>query len=339
MIYKKIFTIFMILLTITSSVGVNNAYSYTAFSQRLHKSNSDIEAPELESEKYQEVEALEDNEESKESERQVHIEVPEVEEVEEKSEESTEKDNNEIIEFDIGSLQLREGIASDEIFRIREFLKEKGYSDLNDGYYFDSNLKIAVMKYQLENGLNPDGIIGPMTFSAINNDMIANSISIKYKELILPEDIPKGKWILINKASNTLYHYDNNNLINKYPVASGKTPDHTPEGKFYIVKKFINPYWGGAGRYSPVAGGAPNNPLGKRWLGLNIRGGGSYGIHGNSDLYSIGKYVSLGCIRMFNEDVEYLFDIVEYNTPVWIVNDVSIVGQWPTIFMENIKLC
>lgn len=242
-------------------------------------------------------------------------------------EEPIEDDIVEIIEFNIGQLQLREGIASDEVLRIREFLRIKGYTNISGGYYFNSDLKEVVKEYQKINDLNPDGIIGPKTFNVINEDMNRNSIIIPHIQIQLPDIVPDCEWILINKDSNTLYHYDNKDLINKYPVATGKSPEYTPEGNFYIVKKYINPYWGGAGKFKPIKGGAPNNPLGKRWLGLSIRGGGTYGIHGNSNVYSIGKYASLGCIRMFNDDIELIFDIIDYNTPVWIVRDISLVGQ------------
>lgn len=338
MIFKKIVIIFIILMMISSGEGINNTHSSLVNSEALSKKNSTIVSLEEEFNrqnqevKHQIEEELDNKiEESKEDEMHSDIEVTDdsldlpiinedIEDIDEEVIEEAEK----IIEFDLASLQLREGVASDEVYRIREFLKFQTYMDTNGDYYFDSKLKELVRQYQTEKGLKPDGIIGPLTFKAINDDMLLNSMTIKYRELSLPQDIPKGKWILINKTSNTLYHYDNINLIAKYPIASGKTPNHTPEGKFYIVKKFINPYWGGAGRYDPVPGGAPNNPLGKRWLGLSIGGGGSYGIHGNSDPNSIGKYVSLGCIRMFNHHIEELFDIVEYNTPVWIISDSSV---------------
>ena len=94
-----------------------------------------------------------------------------------------------------------------------------------------------------------------------------------------------------------------------------------------------NPAWGGAGRHRPVRGGAPNNPLGKRWMGLNIKGGSMYGIHGNSDKNSIGRYISLGCIRMFNEDVENLYELIEIGIPVWVgseekLKDFGILFKW-----------
>lgn len=161
--------------------------------------------------------------------------------------------------------------------------------------------------------------------------MELKGINIPEIQLIFTKEIPENQWIVINKSNNTLYHLTGENLISKYPVATGKLPQYTPEGKFTIVSKLINPAWGGAGRHTPVKGGAPNNPLGKRWMGLSIKGGGVYGIHGNSAKDSIGRYISLGCVRMFNEDVEYLFDLIENGTPVWIGGE-EVLEEYGVVF-------
>jgi len=92
-----------------------------------------------------------------------------------------------------------------------------------------------------------------------------------------------------------------------YPVAIGKN-NATPEGTFTVKSKLRNP------PYQPQHkaksefrdGGAPDNPLGARWIDI----GNHYGIHGTIDPTSIGKEASEGCIRMNNKDVEELFDMV-----------------------------
>jgi hypothetical protein len=101
-----------------------------------------------------------------------------------------------------------------------------------------------------------------------------------------------------------------------FKVATGKLPSYTPEGKFKIVNKITNrPYYTGN-----IPGGDPRNPLGNRWLGLNARGtwGTTYAIHGNNNANAIGKYVSAGCIRMYNNDVQWLYSRIPVNTPVVI---------------------
>lgn len=244
------------------------------------------------------------------------IEVPKIEEKKEIK--------VDIIKFNVNGLNLKVGVSSDEVLRVKKFFTHMGYSDIVEDYYFDNKLKDVVIKYQREKGLSPDGVIGANTYAKINEDLEMSKINISYEDLIFNTNIPQGYWIIINKSNNTLYYLKGKELINKYPVATGKSPVHTPEGKFTIVSKAINPAWGGAGRYTPVRGGAPNNPLGKRWMGLSIKGGSSYGIHGNAAPHSIGTYASLGCVRMFNEDVEYLYDLIQRGTPVWIGNETKL---------------
>ncbi|MDR1440771.1 MAG: L,D-transpeptidase [Clostridiales bacterium] len=130
-----------------------------------------------------------------------------------------------------------------------------------------------------------------------------------------------GYWITINKSKNILTVYSGDSVHKKYPVATGKSASLTPEGKFSFVSKAVNPAWGGGGYASPVAGGVPSNPLGKRWMGLSIGGGGRYGVHGNASPRSIGTYASHGCVRMINPDVEELFAYILVGTPVWIGTD------------------
>ncbi|MDO7203464.1 L,D-transpeptidase [Paraclostridium bifermentans] len=73
-----------------------------------------------------------------------------------------------------------------------------------------------------------------------------------------------------------------------------------------------------------MKGGDPRNPLGNRWLGLQVGStyGTTYAIHGNNNESSIGKSVSAGCVRMHNSDIKWLFDQVPSQTTV-IISDSS----------------
>ncbi|MCL2165186.1 MAG: L,D-transpeptidase [Oscillospiraceae bacterium] len=135
---------------------------------------------------------------------------------------------------------------------------------------------------------------------------------------IVPEDHPEGMWVTINKSARILTVYVDDAVYNKYPVAVGSSITLTPTGKWKFVSKAVNPRWGGGGYAEPVAGGARNNPLGKRWIGISKDGGSRYGVHGNVSPYSIGTYASHGCVRMINADVESMFEYIEIGTPVWI---------------------
>ncbi|CAM2863770.1 L,D-transpeptidase family protein [Paenibacillus sediminis] len=124
--------------------------------------------------------------------------------------------------------------------------------------------------------------------------------------------------IIVNKKTNKLAFFQDGELVKEFPVATGKTKSLTPEGKFKIVTKIKNrPYY-----KEKIPGGDPRNPLGDRWLGLEVNGteGTTYGIHGNNNEKSIGKYVSAGCIRMHNDDIHWLFPKVKMNTTVIITS-------------------
>lgn len=120
-------------------------------------------------------------------------------------------------------------------------------------------------------------------------------------------------YILIKKKAHRLVVILNNSPVYAFPVATGQG-DKTPEGEFQIVTKVVNPY------YLPkkIAGGDKNNPLGTRWMGLNIGNGYKYGIHGTNRPSSIGYSVSSGCIRMRNKDVEFLYRHIPLHTRVVI---------------------
>jgi lipoprotein-anchoring transpeptidase ErfK/SrfK len=124
-------------------------------------------------------------------------------------------------------------------------------------------------------------------------------------------------FIIINKTTNKLAFIRNGKIEAVYPVATGFNASLTPEGLFTVTVKAKNPYY----RKKNIPGGAPNNPLGTRWIGFNARGtdGRVYGIHGTNNPASIGKYVSQGCVRMYNGDVEQLYEKGPIGTKVLII--------------------
>jgi lipoprotein-anchoring transpeptidase ErfK/SrfK len=124
----------------------------------------------------------------------------------------------------------------------------------------------------------------------------------------------KARYLIeVNKAKNVLVLWDRQNLLKTYVVSTGRKGS-TPEGTFKIVEKIPNPTWykPGGPVYPP---NDPQNGLGSRWMGFDRKG---YGIHGTIEPWLLGKSVSHGCVRMKNEDVEELFEIVPRGTPVRI---------------------
>ena len=146
----------------------------------------------------------------------------------------------------------------------------------------------------------------------------------------------KQQVIIVNKKVNKLAFYENGKLIKTYSVATGKTSKLTPEGTFYIREKIKNrPYYTGK-----IPGGDPRNPLGDRWLGISAKDNGTYpyGIHGNNNESSIGKYISSGCIRMHNAEIRELFDKVEIKATVLITSSTKSFTELAAPFFKNMDI-
>ncbi|HXF72440.1 MAG TPA: L,D-transpeptidase/peptidoglycan binding protein [Actinomycetota bacterium] len=131
-----------------------------------------------------------------------------------------------------------------------------------------------------------------------------------------------GYTIVVDRSRNELYLYRGLKLVKTYPVATARPPYVTPPGEWVVVDKRENPTW-----YNPAPEGwgadlplvippGPGNPLGTHALYLNAPG---IRIHGTYDTDSIGTYASHGCIRMYLQDAEELFDTVPVGTRVLII--------------------
>ncbi len=141
------------------------------------------------------------------------------------------------------------------------------------------------------------------TFSLTTRDIFAANPRLTEnllagQVLCIPEN-PLRLEFRINISAKTLSVYRNGVLTEEYPVATGKESTPTPTGTFTVINKQLD----------------PGGPYGTRWLGLSIKG---YGIHGTNAPESIGTAASNGCIRMFNSDIEELFDITNTGTVVRI---------------------
>lgn len=136
---------------------------------------------------------------------------------------------------------------------------------------------------------------------------------------------PKDFRILIERATCTLYLFDNDGIFKRYRTGLGMPGHETTLGSYTIGNKQKDPVWHPQGR-PPVASGAPDNELGTRWMPLvpvapNLPN--DLGIHGTIAPETIGLYKSHGCPRMLKEDVEELYDLVVRSTPVLIVEMID----------------
>ena len=118
----------------------------------------------------------------------------------------------------------------------------------------------------------------------------------------------------VNKKRHRLDVLLGTTYVRTYRVGLG-ADDSTPTGTWKVASKLENPafYPPRTGRI--ISADDPKNPLGEHWIGLEGLGGEAlgqlrYGIHGTIEPDSIGRSVSLGCIRMHNADVAFLFDLM-----------------------------
>lgn len=119
--------------------------------------------------------------------------------------------------------------------------------------------------------------------------------------------------IVVDKTQNKLFLRRSGEIFKAYLVATGEAGS-TPEGTFKIVNKLVDPTWYRAG--AVILPDDPGNILGTRWMGFDKAG---YGIHGTTEPESLGQQVTLGCVRMANEEVEELYKIVPTGTKVIII--------------------
>jgi lipoprotein-anchoring transpeptidase ErfK/SrfK len=124
--------------------------------------------------------------------------------------------------------------------------------------------------------------------------------------------------IVVSIQDRKLAILEDERVLRIFPTAVGAPRTPSPAGSYRIVDRIPQPTWYGKGKI--VAPGR-GNPLGTRWLGLSIKG---YGIHGTNNPASIGHHASHGCIRMRNQDIEQLFEMVRVGDAVELVGERTV---------------
>ena len=154
---------------------------------------------------------------------------------------------------------------------------------------------------------------------------------------VLPDTPHNG--ITMNISEFRMYYYPpgQKGEVMSFAHGIGRQDWKTPLGKTSVIRKVKDPAWHPPEsiRKEHAANGdplpvivppGPHNPLGTRALYLNLPG--EYRIHGTDvdKIYGIGMQITHGCVRMYPEDVETLFDVVPLGTPVYIVKQPIKVG-------------
>jgi L,D-transpeptidase ErfK/SrfK len=148
---------------------------------------------------------------------------------------------------------------------------------------------------------------------------------------LLPDAPRRG--IIVNIAELRLYYFPGEDKpVISLPIGVGRDGFKTPLGGTKIVRKKEGPAWRptkNARREDPelpaVVPAGPDNPLGDYALYL---GWPLYLIHGTNKPWGIGRRVSRGCIRLYPEDIEWLFKKAGVGTPVTVVDQPIKLGRY-----------
>ncbi len=166
------------------------------------------------------------------------------------------------------------------------------------------------------------------------------SLSIDNRHIV-PDVFHDG--FLINIPQRMLFFFKPGQPVRAYPVALGRVDWRTPPGDFTVIVKEENPVWNvpksiqeemrrEGKEVKERVPACPENPLGKHWIGLSIRG---LGIHGTIAPSSIYQFQTHGCIRLHGDDIATIFPEVREGTPGQIIYQRLMVARLgERIFLE-----
>ncbi len=162
-------------------------------------------------------------------------------------------------------------------------------------------------------------------------------------EIVLPRRfiLPSGprEGVVLNLAEYRMYYYPTpaegeTPVVMTFPISIGRMDWETPLGVTQVIQKAERPAWyppksireehAAEGRPLPaVVPPGPDNPLGDFAMRLGLPG---YLIHGTNRPAGVGMRVTHGCIRMFPEDIEFVFPKISLKTRVRIINEPIKIG-------------
>ena len=151
-------------------------------------------------------------------------------------------------------------------------------------------------------------------------------------QFVLPNVEKRG--VVLNIATKRLFYFPTPadgelQQVMTYPIGIGRVGWETPLGETAVVSKAKDPSWwvpasvrrehAEMGDPLPaVVPPGPDNPLGHRVLKLDMPG---YLIHGTNTPYGVGMRVSHGCVRLYPENIEILYTLVDVGESVSIINE------------------
>ena len=137
------------------------------------------------------------------------------------------------------------GDHSAGVVSLRKRLGVEHDSDMGPENFYDDRTASALMKFQRENGLDADGVIGPKTLELLNRSnrdqmeqVIANLERLRWMDEQKPD-----RYIMVNIPSQRLWAVDNGNVVHEMDVIVGKPERQTKAFKAEVQGIRFNPKW------------------------------------------------------------------------------------------------
>lgn len=227
---------------------------------------------------------------------------------------------------------FKRGDSGPFIADAQEMLAKLGFDPGGPEGVFVSKTEDAVRAFQREYGLEVTGVLDCVTLKLLYEEVDPENYPSVLMEGPVEQAGPAdasppgqssqgrfrsgleaaagGRTIVISVGERALGLYEGDRLVRRYPVAIGKPSTPTPVGTHRILEKIMYPGGG----------------LGTRWMAFTYQ---MHGIHGTNHPELIGQAVSNGCVRMHNEHVEELYDLVDVGTPVIVIGGP--LSSWPSL--------
>ena len=209
------------------------------------------------------------------------------------------------------NLVLGPGMAIPPVGNCQEQLNAVCYYGLVVDNIYGPRTEAACRDYQARCGLPQTGVIDEATWRRLFAGIPLPADVVTVPIPLAPPDPTRlsqaGYGVILNLGSRTLRLLQYGADVATYPIAIGKPATPSPVGDYTILNKAVD----------------PGGPFGTRWLGITENG---LGIHGTDTPPSIGLAVSNGCIRMYNQDVEAIFPLLNVGDPVSILAGAAAPG-------------
>lgn len=202
-----------------------------------------------------------------------------------------------------------------------EQIAKKVNRDAEDASYKYSNGKLVTVKAKDGLKLDVDATVEAVTEAlAEESTHVTAHVNATVKKT-KAKKTKSGQAIFVDCNSCMIYLYEDGKVTFKQPCSPGRSGYETPTGDWTLSGKIANPTWTNPGsdwakNMPETIGPGRSNPMGLRKLAVSC-GDGIF-IHGTDNIGALGSPDSHGCIRVSNDEIVKLYDMVSEGIPIII---------------------